>query len=199
MEADKEFECVSVGASHSQDVKTVQWHPNRELFASASYDDTVKIWMNNEDDWYCSETLSGHDSTVWDVCFDTTGNYIASCSDDKSVLVWQYNKPSTGREGDVGVRSWAQLQKLSGDHTRTIYSVSWSPSGLLASGGADNSIHIYRFDPSDKKLRHVLALPKAHSADVNCVAFKPVKEADGSELLASCGDDGKIKLWRIKA
>jgi WD40 repeat protein len=34
----------------------------------------------------------------------------------------------------------------------------------------------------------------AHLQDVNCISFNP-KEAG---LLASCSDDGTIKLWRIE-
>jgi hypothetical protein len=41
------------------------------MLVSASYDDTVKLWMEDpdEDDWHCVKTLSGegqgHTSTVW--------------------------------------------------------------------------------------------------------------------------------------
>lgn len=77
VESDNEFECVSVGTSHSQDVKTVVWHPSRELVASASYDDTVKLWLSDEDsDWFVSETLDGHESSVWDLDFNSFGDQL---------------------------------------------------------------------------------------------------------------------------
>ena len=34
---------------------------------------------------------------------------------------------------------------------------------------------------------------EAHSSDVNYVAWNPVERG----LLASCGDDGDIKLWQL--
>ncbi|PVU94927.1 hypothetical protein BB561_002171 [Smittium simulii] len=71
-----EFECISVLMEHTQDVKALRWHPFEEILVSASYDDTIRIWKENEDDWYCSSILSGHNSTVWSVDFDPTGNYI---------------------------------------------------------------------------------------------------------------------------
>jgi WD40 repeat protein len=37
-----EFECISVCHGHSQDVKSVVWHPSDELLVSTSYDDTVR-------------------------------------------------------------------------------------------------------------------------------------------------------------
>jgi hypothetical protein len=33
---------------------------------------------------------------------------------------------------------------LSGHHSRTIFSVDWSASGFIASGGADNAIVIFK-------------------------------------------------------
>lgn len=61
---------------HSQDVKMVAWHPHKEVLASASYDDTIKIWREDDDDWYCSDTLQGHTSTVWALDFDASGDHI---------------------------------------------------------------------------------------------------------------------------
>ena len=39
----------------------------------------------------------------------------------------------------------------------------------------------------------VAQMPMAHSNDVNCVQFHPVK----GDILASCSDDGKIKIWKV--
>jgi WD40 repeat protein len=33
----------------------------------------------------------------------------------------------------------------------------------------------------------------AHESDVNCVQFHPLNP----ELLASCSDDGLVKLWKV--
>lgn len=71
---DSDFECLSVLQEHTQDVKMVLFNPQREMLASASYDDTIKLWVGDEDDWYCADTLKGHGSTVWAVDFDSTGN-----------------------------------------------------------------------------------------------------------------------------
>lgn len=45
--------------SGAQDVKMVAWRPDGELLASASYDDTIKLWKDVGDEWECTQTLSG--------------------------------------------------------------------------------------------------------------------------------------------
>ena len=42
-----------------QDVKTVRWHPQGEVLVSASYDDTIKLWVEEDDEWVCAQTLAG--------------------------------------------------------------------------------------------------------------------------------------------
>lgn len=108
-------------------------------------------------------------------------------------------------------------------HDRPIYDIAWSSeSGLLATAAGDNSICIYRevgglwkqHDRRKHRIRHSPPLipqtpgsdehapsfellhkeSQAHNQDVNSLRWSP---ADGT-LLASGGDDGWVKLWRIK-
>lgn len=67
MTEDLEFSCTSVLTGHTQDVKFVKWHPIMELLFSSSYDDSIKCWRYDSavEDWMCSYTISGHESTVW--------------------------------------------------------------------------------------------------------------------------------------
>lgn len=74
-----------------------------QLLASASYDDTVKLYHEEEDDWVCCATLEGHESTVWSVAFDGSGERLASCSDDKTVRIWQCYRPGN-EEGELPPR-----------------------------------------------------------------------------------------------
>ena len=67
--------------------------PLPQLLASASYDDTVKLYREEEDDWVCCATLEGHESTVWSLAFDPSGQRLASCSDDRTVRIWHQYLP----------------------------------------------------------------------------------------------------------
>jgi len=194
MEQDNEFECIAVLHGHTQDVKSVKWHPNKELLASCSYDDTIKLWMAEDDDWVCVSTLTGHTSTIWEIAFDKDGDKLVSCSDDLTLIIWQ-----SFPNGEGEPTKWKNVCKLSGDHRRCIYSVDWSHSnGLIATGSGDDAIRI--FSETTDQDHHTpgtgatysltTTVEKAHTSDVNCVAWAP-----SGNLLASCGDDGFVKLW----
>ena len=43
----------------------------------------------------------------------------------------------------VGKLGWKLESTLSGYHERTVFSVDWSPTDMIASGSADNSICLF--------------------------------------------------------
>jgi len=182
-----EVECESVLTVHTQDVKRIVWHPLEDILVSVSYDDTIKFHQNdpNDGDWTCTETLTGHDSTVWGVDFDATGNRIATCSADRTVKIWS----------KIGV-SWDCVSTLSGFHDRAIYDISWSKhNGLILTGCGDDHIRVFREAQSaidgEKYTFDPVCTVKAHEADVNRVKWNP--RIDG--LVLSAGDDGCVKVW----
>jgi WD40 repeat protein len=186
-----DVECAGVMTSHTQDVKRVVWHPHEDLLASASYDDTIKLYVHDENDgdWTTVATLSGHSSTVWSIDFDGSGNRLASASDDKTIKIWQRT---------VGGGDWSCVSTLGGHHTRPIYGIAWNKSnGLIATASGDNSIRILKelrsANELDRNLFEVVSTVKtAHQLDVNNVAWNPTWR----NYLASIGDDGKVKLWK---
>lgn len=70
------------------------------MLVSCSYDDTIKFFKEETDDWACYQTLESHKSTVWSIDFDESGKKLASCSDDMSLKIWQAFEPGN-KEGKV--------------------------------------------------------------------------------------------------
>lgn len=202
VEAD-EYDCAAVLNAHSQDVKRVVWHPNSDILASASYDNTIKFFKEDSSDseWICFATLQGHNSTVWSLCFDKTGKRLASCSDDETVKIWKEYLPNN-EDGIPNTSTdpiWKCICTLSGYHTRTIYDISWCHlTGLIATACGDDCIRIFKedvnTDPNAPNFSLLTSVERAHSQDVNCVAWNPITAG----ILASCSDDGEIKIWKMQ-
>ena len=69
------------------DVTDLSWAPNDRFLASVGLDNMVIIW--------CGHTLEPlrkldqHQGFVKGVCWDPVGEYLATQSDDKSVMAWR--------------------------------------------------------------------------------------------------------------
>jgi WD40 repeat protein len=92
------------------------------------------------DDWAWMLVLQGHDSEVKGVAYSPSGQYLASCSRDKSIWIWE----EVGEEGEDEWETVAVLQ----EHTADIKCVSWRENDgdgeVLASGSYDNTIRLWK-------------------------------------------------------
>ncbi|XP_029635497.1 probable cytosolic iron-sulfur protein assembly protein CIAO1 homolog [Octopus sinensis] len=197
---DEDYECASVMNCHNQDVKHVTWHPFQDIVVSSSYDDTIKFIKESTDDWQVSVSLDCHQSTVWMSCFDKTGDRLVSCSDDKTIRIWQCYQSDNklGLPTNDDGYAWKCVCTLSGYHSRTIYSVDWCHlTGDIVTSCGDDCIRVFREEPNSDKdqpsFTLISVVKSAHLQDVNCVSWNP--KIPG--LLASCSDDGLIKLWNL--
>lgn len=152
-------------------------------------------------DWTCSTTLTSHDSTVWSLAFNKNGSKFATVSDDKTLKIWKEfnsNDPEKNK-GDSNESAWKNICTLSGYHSRAIYDVSWCHlSDLIVTGCGDDAIRIFKesdyINKNEPSYEMICVCEKAHNQDVNSVSWNPVIQG----LLASCSDDGTVKLWQFK-
>lgn len=140
------------------------------------------------DDWQCTLTLprageEGHGSTVWDVAFEPVeGSQFVSAGDDGRVLAW--HSPPRGK--------WKAAGIVFADGEGPIFSVAWSASNIVCSGGAEGRLRLHAVG-SDGFWRQLFCVD-AHQGDVNACRFN----TKSPSLLASVGDDEQLKVWRLE-
>lgn len=92
----KDYNLISTLDGHNHSVRAF-CQINKEYFCSGSFDSTIKIWKINT--WECVQTLNAHKSNI--ICIislkgkNDKNNYkcnsIASCSNDKTIKIWEGN------------------------------------------------------------------------------------------------------------
>jgi WD40 repeat protein len=75
--------------------------------------------------------------------------------------------------------------------------------GLLASAGGDGKVIVWQISRSPDgedgiRVEPIAAVRNAHGvSDVNSVHWCVRGDGPKGSMLASCGDDGTVKVWRV--
>ncbi|KAF9899618.1 GTPase-activating protein S13, partial [Lobosporangium transversale] len=116
--------------------------PFSKRFSTAGCDNFVKIWTFREDlnSWKEEETLEGHTDWVRDVAWapniGVPKSYLASCSQDKTVLIWTQDAPTS---------PWQKKPLRNEKFADVVWRVSWSLSGnILAVSCGDNKVTLWK-------------------------------------------------------
>ncbi len=119
-------------------------------------------------------TYSGHSQGINDICFSPDDRYVLTCSDDKTLRIYDAKSGSCVRE-------------LTG-HTSFVFCVKFSPHmNLIASGSFDECVRLW-----DTRTGACVRVIQAHSEPITAVDF-----SHDATLLLSSSHDGLCRIWDV--
>jgi WD40 repeat protein len=156
--------------AHPAEVSAAVFTPDSRLFATASYDGTVKLWDARSGKPL--RTLTGHQNLVLSLAISPDGNTLASGANDNTIRFWDV-------PADTPTSSWT-------GHTAAINDLAVRPDGLFAvSVGDDQIVRVW-----DRETGKLLQSLEGHSAEILQTAFR----VDGNQW-ASGDRSGVVTLW----
>ncbi|GBP56222.1 Protein HIRA homolog [Eumeta japonica] len=127
---------------HLACVNCVRWSNGGKYLASGGDDRLVMVWAlsgpainvgkNKFESWRCISTLRGHAGDVLDLAWSPLDKWLASCSVDNTIIIWNAEK-------------FPEMVCVLNGHTGLVKGVAWDPVGkYLASQSDDKSLRVWK-------------------------------------------------------
>jgi WD40 repeat protein len=152
---------------HQQKVLAVAVSPDGSQIATASADNTIRLW--NAPLGSTPRLLGGHTDSVTSAFFSPNGTFLLTGSADGTARLWDTRVSKLGPVGS---------------HSGSVSVVAYSPDGASElSGSADGTAKLWR--------KGALVRTFAQGGKVTATAF-----GQDGRIVLTAGDDGTAKVWQ---
>lgn len=163
---------------HTNYVRSVVFSPDAKYIVSGNNDRTIRIWDASTGK-SCRDPLVEHTDTVGCVTFSADGHKLASASEDGTIRLWD------------ATEGFAPIATTTSTSNTPPFSLSFSPnSDHLVSGHRGGALRFWHF--GDTNIEQLGEAIYGHDGAVCSVKYSP----DGLSV-ASCFDNGSIKIWSV--
>ncbi|CAD8213671.1 unnamed protein product [Paramecium octaurelia] len=186
----RDFKYLARLKEHKNEVTCLVLHPfQSNLIISGSDDQSIKFWtfnclqFSNKKSWYCSQTISQHNSTVSQISISQDGNKLISCS-NKLIIVISYSVQNLWQVN--------QLIQLSEVGVR----LSFINDNLFAyQPWTGKSLHIYKLDSIENQYVKSKEVAVQGQKDA-CWSYFPAIYAPSKNILI-CKNGYKINVLKF--
>ena len=183
-------------------IMSIDFYPNSDTyFATSSFatdeDSGIKFWHLKHhstdagfkaEPQYLYDLQGGHQKAINCIRFAPNGNYLASCSDDQLVIIWQLKSMPVEFGRTEQSIQWGQPRQLRG-HVGDVMDLCWSnDSNFLVSGSLDGSAILWSI--KENKFNKVQTF-EGHKKYVQGVALHPLLK-----LVATASSDATVRIFQ---
>ena len=204
--------------AHAEDIQRLAFSSDGTLLATASFDNTIKLWQVRSNQLIEQQILSGHKDNVNAVAFSPDNHVLATGSYDGQIGLFRLDTQqkrfypadqeriysvefdrggrrllSSGKEGytrlwDINTKLPQLLKEFPPTQDRVLWA-SFSPDNRwVASVGRDWLVHLYTTTLQDTQQYHLVG----HESTVHRVIFSP-----DNEQVATASADGTVRIWDL--
>jgi len=162
---------------HTKKLTDVVFHPNEDIFLSASSDKTARVWLAEGNSYTTSQIVKTHTSEVSELDLHPVGDYFVSGSLDGAIGLHDLHTGTT----------YLKLQEK--ENAVGVTATRFHPDGLiLGAGMTDSNVRIW-----DVKSQQNVATFVGHKGKIASIAF-----SENGFYMATAAEDATIKLWDLR-
>jgi sperm-associated antigen 16 protein len=159
---------------HLNSISAVSFHPKKPIFATASDDETWKLWTAPD----CELIMSGEGHTSWisSLNFHPFGSHLVTSSGDNTIKIWEFAQ--------------AKCTQTYTDHTQAVWGCEFHHGGdFIASCSMDHTVRIW--DIIAGRSRQCL---RGHVDSVNAVKWQPF-----TNNVCTVSGDKTVSVWDARS